>query len=130
MKKIVLLAALIMNQSIFAQDIYLLETKIGGRVFGDLLVIDSFDHHKFKGSLTVPGVYTSKITDGVISDSSSERNFTFSILVHENNEEYGVNYRLVQKADGSLSGALMQDNTVIGEITGKQLQGAVNESGY
>ncbi|MBC7711954.1 MAG: hypothetical protein H7177_01345 [Rhizobacter sp.] len=123
MKKYVFLGLMLVSYSAFAQDVYRLETKMGDKVFGDLLVIDSYKDRSFEGSLTVPGIFTSKIESPVLQELCAGKRMSFDVNVHENSQDYVVHYNLNITFIGFVSGTLSQDGVVIAKISGSQIYG-------
>ena len=120
-KNVVLIAICViaMISAVKSEEIYRLETKIGDRVFYDILTIEDVFNIS-KGTLTVPGVFTAplintstKFTWGVIF-------YDFNVIVRESNEEYIVNYSLINSYQGEfeMRGTLKKDGKQIGTIKG------------
>ena len=118
MKKLALIICLLTSSLAFSEDIYRLEAKIGEHTFADVFTFDGCSAEKLKGSLTVPGVFTSKLEDVRCIKKAEGDAVTFRILVRENNQEYYVSYNLLIAGE-FISGTMMSDEVVIGTINGQ-----------
>ncbi|MBY0414501.1 MAG: hypothetical protein K2Q18_10060, partial [Bdellovibrionales bacterium] len=97
-------------------DIFLLKTTIDGKVFDDLLIITSEINGKIKGSLTVPGVFSSAIEKGERFIRWSGDGYKFSVTARENNVEYIVDYLIYLGDYNSEFNMLKKDGKLIGTI--------------
>lgn len=119
MKKLILFAFLTISSSVFAEDIYVLKTKIGDHVFNDILTYESCTTTQvITGTVTVPGMFTSRIEDGKCHYSHRNEHLNFQIKVKENNEEYYVTYNLTISGT-SIGGRLLKDGVEMGTIEGQ-----------
>jgi hypothetical protein len=121
MKKLLLVVALVISQNIFAETIFVLPTKIGDKVFNDVLVLNDTVpvFTKLTGSLTVPGVFTSPLINGRRSANWAGEQYQFSIIARENGTETKINYEFgyLHSGEPGMHGTLsLEDGTVIGEI--------------
>ena len=116
---LIIICVMAMISAVKSEEIYRLETKIGDRVFYDILTIDDA-YNISKGTLTVPGVFTAplintstKFTWGVIF-------YDFDVIVRKSNEEYIVTYSLLNSYQGEfeMRGTLKKDGKQIGTIKG------------
>ncbi|MEA9357236.1 hypothetical protein SHI21_13510 [Bacteriovorax sp. PP10] len=119
MKKLILFAFLTISSSVFAEDIYVLRTTIGDHVYNDILTYESCTPTMvIKGTLTVPGKFTSQIEDGKCHYSHRNEHLNFRILVRENNEEYYATYGLTI-AGKSIGGRILKNGVEMGTIEGE-----------
>lgn len=119
MKKLVLFVFLALSSSTFAEDIYRLKATIGDHVFYDILTYNGCSYSEVKGSLTVPGIFSSKLENIKCSYKWSGEYLGFDIKARENNEEYYVSYSLFISGNGDyISGTMKKDGEIIGTIEG------------
>jgi hypothetical protein len=125
MKTLILVILLLISTAGSAEEIYRLETKIADHVFYDLMVIESKDlsGKDMKGSITVPGHFTSPMVNGIRSINYLSIKYNFEILVKENGQQYKVTYSLVEfyKDSGVIKGSLYKDNDYLGEVKGNKI---------
>lgn len=118
MKKLILFVFLAMSSSVFAEDMYLLKAKIGNHLFNDIFIYESCTPKDLKGSVTVPGMFTSRLESGECHYEGDIQHINFKIKVHENNEEYYVSYILSITA-GSISGTMIMNGELMGTFEGQ-----------
>jgi hypothetical protein len=119
MKKLLLAMVLVISQNAFAEKVFILPTKIGERVFNDILVLDTDGSGAISGSLTVPGVFTASLVKGSHYINWAGDQYEFSIIARENGTETKINYEFGKLHTGKpgMHGKLsLEDGTVIGEI--------------
>ncbi len=118
MKTLFCLSLLCFFQTAHSEVIYRLQTTIGDHVFNDILVLDSVQNNIAKGSLSVPGVFSSPLEEGKITYNVLD----FKVMAHEGNENYYVNYTLrLNQTKTELVGELKQGDQTIGEIKGTKI---------
>lgn len=127
MKTLIIFFALFTG-TLQAEEIFLLPTKIGDRIFNDLLTIEYVGStNQLKGSLTVPGVFSVPIVNGKMKIDRHGTLYLFSIKALENGTETLVHYDMfldgnsIQKISGTLR---LENGEVLGEIRdGVRLKG-------
>lgn len=85
---------------------YTVKLKIGTHTFLDELVISSITRkpgmanavENFKGSYTVPGIFTADVIDGRLAVNSEATELSFKILAQESGESYPVYFQAVGDA--------------------------------
>lgn len=121
MKKLALLMMMVLSQSVFSSEIYLLPTRIGDKMFNDILIFDTTGYRKgeLTGSLTVPGVFTAPIINGRMRMTWAGVSYEFSIKAIENGQETMIHYEAGYLHDGNLKmhGSLRsEDGSLVGLI--------------
>lgn len=120
MKKLALFIFLMTSSSAFAEGIYRLKATIGEHVFYDILTYEGCNYNEVKGTLTVPGVFSSPFESGKCSYVWNGESVRFNIKVRENNEEYYVAYALMITGNGkSIGGVMRKDGEIIGTFEGE-----------
>ena len=71
---------------------YDVQTQIGDRLFHDQLQLVVSPEGGLSGTLTVTGVFSAEVS-GAIQTENESAVLYFSILAHENNQDFKVNYR-------------------------------------
>lgn len=123
MKKFAFFVFLLMSSSVFAEDIYRLKVTIGENVFSDIFIYEGCIMPKqVKGSMTVPGVFTSPLEDGKCSYTWNGEHVSFKIKVRENGQEYYMYYALSIN-NKSLGGVMRKDGEIVGSIEGELIFG-------
>jgi len=119
MKKFAFFVFLLMSSSVFAEGIYRLRATIGDHVFSDIFTYEGcIAPREVKGSVTVPGVFTSPLEDGKCSYNWNGEHVWFNIKVRENGQEYDVSYSL-SITNNSIGGIMRKDGEIIGTIQGE-----------
>lgn len=119
MKKFAVVVFLLLSSSVFAEDIYRLKVKIGDHVFSDIFIYEGCSTPmEVKGSITVPGVFTSPLEEGKCSYSWNGEHVRFKIKVRENNQEYYMHYAL-SITGNSMGGVMRKDGEIVGEFQGE-----------
>lgn len=109
-----------MVSAVKSEEIYRLETKIGDRVFYDLLSFEDANNKTMKGTLTVPGVFTAPLINTSMKFSWDVIYYDFDVLVRESGEEYKVSYSLRESylGESGMKGTLNKDGKQLGTIKG------------
>lgn len=118
MKKLILFLYLAMSSSVFAEEMYLLKAKIGNHLFNDIFIYESCTPRDLKGSVTVPGMFTSRIESGECHYEGDIQHISFKIKVNENNQEYYVTYKL-SIASELISGTMTTNGELMGTFEGQ-----------
>ena len=119
MKAILLWFLMFMSFNTYSEEIYRMETKIGNNQFNDLLVIDYCKAGVLKGSVTVPGNFSSPLV-GTCHDNI----LNFKIVVNENGYTYYVDYMLNSSSNSQetlVTGKMMSDGVDLGLVQGKRI---------
>jgi hypothetical protein len=119
MKKLIIFVLLSISSSVFAEDVYVLRTKIGDKVFNDIFTYGGCVYPQIvNGTITVPGVFTSAVEEGKCSFNWNGEHINFKIKVKENNEEYYVVYTLSIRGQ-SISGRIIKETQEMATIEGE-----------
>ncbi len=116
MKTTASLLFLLASFAAHSETIYRATTVIGNKTFQDILIIESLD--PLKGSLTVPGVFTSPILQG----GNLDGNLVFGIIAHENGEDIKVTYNLKGVLGETLKGvAHLENGQFLGTVNAQRI---------
>jgi len=105
---------------------YDMEIKIGEKVFHDILDIQSLSETdiqkgSFKGTLTVPGVFTADLekTSYFIMFWAGIVRINFEIVAKENDKEFRVKYSAEKNNNGDvlIGNATLEDGSLLGTFT-------------
>lgn len=115
--------------SVLKFGVYEVRLKVGDKEFRDLMTVDSANYlpsgkEELSGTMTVPGVFTSKFVGTTSLTSSFNLRLRFEIIANENGKQYKVRYTAYipdNQDERFLGVARLEDNTVIGEFTGQLL---------